>query len=122
MDVLRLCINLCKYVAMSEMHSEEKGVVPVFDLADRMNKALREGQVSVAEMAEYLGVHRNTLSRYLSGVGLTRRVRNLTMGGSYHTREFLRTTPKPDTLEQAWLRVGRAMTQAMRTHEIQQRR
>ena len=44
--------------------------------------------------------------------GLTRRVRNLTMGGSYHTREFLRTTPKPDTLEQAWLRVGRAMTQA----------
>lgn len=71
--VLHLCINLCNYVLMSEMHSEEKGIVPVFDLADRMNKALREGQVSVAEMAEYLGVHRNTLGRYLSGASTPKR-------------------------------------------------
>ena len=55
------------------MHSEEKGVVPVFDLADRMSKALREGRVSVAEMAEYLGVHRNTLGRYLSGASAPKR-------------------------------------------------
>jgi transcriptional regulator with XRE-family HTH domain len=43
-------------------------VVPEWDLADRMRKALRESGVSVGEMAEYLGVYRSTLSKWLGGV------------------------------------------------------
>ena len=41
--------------------------VPAFDLADRMRKALRESDVSVQEMAEYLEVGRNTVSRWING-------------------------------------------------------
>lgn len=40
---------------------------PKFDEADRLRKALREANVSVNEMAEYLGVSRNTVSRWING-------------------------------------------------------
>ena len=40
---------------------------PSFDEADRLRKALRESGVSVQEMAEYLGVSRNTVSRWING-------------------------------------------------------
>lgn len=40
---------------------------PAWDLADRLRKALRHGDVGVGEMAEYLGVERNTVSRYING-------------------------------------------------------
>lgn len=40
---------------------------PRFDLADRMRKALRESGVSALEMADYLGVSRNTVSNWING-------------------------------------------------------
>jgi DNA-binding XRE family transcriptional regulator len=41
--------------------------VPSFDLADRLRKALREADVSVQEMADYLEVSRNTVGRWING-------------------------------------------------------
>lgn len=43
------------------------GVVPEFDRADRMRKALRVAGISVQEIAEYLGVARNTVSTWING-------------------------------------------------------
>jgi len=41
--------------------------VPQWDIADRMRKALREADVGVQEMADYLGVARNTVSTWING-------------------------------------------------------
>lgn len=41
--------------------------VPAWDLTDRLHKALRVADLDVKEMATVLGVHRNTVSNYLSG-------------------------------------------------------
>jgi transcriptional regulator with XRE-family HTH domain len=41
--------------------------VPEFDEADRMRKALRVAHVPVNDMADYLGVSRNTVSRWING-------------------------------------------------------
>ena len=41
--------------------------VPEWDLADRMRKALRESDIGVQEMADYLGVARNTVSTWING-------------------------------------------------------
>jgi transcriptional regulator with XRE-family HTH domain len=41
--------------------------VPEFDLADRMRKALRTSGVGVQEIADYLGVARNTVSTWING-------------------------------------------------------
>ena len=41
--------------------------VPKWDLPDRLRKALREEGVSVAEMAAYLDLSRETVSRYVNG-------------------------------------------------------
>lgn len=38
-----------------------------FDRADRMRRALRISGVSVQEMADYLGVRRNTVSTWING-------------------------------------------------------
>ena len=43
------------------------GNVPTWDVADRLSKALRESGVGVGEMADYLGVSRNTVGNYPSG-------------------------------------------------------
>jgi hypothetical protein len=40
-----------------------------WDTADRLRKALRVAGVSVGEMADYLGVNRNTVGRYINGHG-----------------------------------------------------
>lgn len=40
-----------------------------FDLADRMRKSLRYAGIGVGDMADYLGVGRNTAGRYINGVG-----------------------------------------------------
>lgn len=47
--------------------STEHLPVPEWDLADRLGKALRVAGMSVAEMAIYLGVHRNTVSAWING-------------------------------------------------------
>jgi len=46
--------------------TEQPGVqaVPEFHMGDRLAKALDVANVSVAEMAEYLGVSRNTIGNY----------------------------------------------------------
>ncbi len=40
---------------------------PKWDVADRMRKALRHADVGVQEMADYLGVARNTVSTWING-------------------------------------------------------
>jgi transcriptional regulator with XRE-family HTH domain len=42
-------------------------LVPEWDVADRMRKALRISGVGVQEMADYLGVARNTVSTWING-------------------------------------------------------
>src|SRR5260221_536610 len=41
--------------------------LPIWDLADRLSKSLRETNISVAEMAEHLDVSPRTISNWLSG-------------------------------------------------------
>lgn len=41
--------------------------IPTWDTADRMKKALREADLGVQEIAEYLGVSRNTVSTWING-------------------------------------------------------
>ena len=45
----------------------EPGQIPEFDMGDRLKKAIEVSDLSVAAMAEYVGVTRETLSRYLNG-------------------------------------------------------
>lgn len=42
-------------------------LVPEWDTADRMRKALREADIGVQEIADYLGVSRNTVSTWING-------------------------------------------------------
>ena len=44
-----------------------EGLVPQWDLPDRMGKSLRTANVGVQEIADYLDVHRNTVSGWLHG-------------------------------------------------------
>ena len=44
-----------------------------FDLSDRMRKSLDVSGMSVQAMADYLGVNRNTVSRWISGHIMPRR-------------------------------------------------
>lgn len=53
--------------AMSTTQATPGVAVPEFDLADRMRKALRASGVGVQEMADYLGVARNTVSTWING-------------------------------------------------------
>jgi transcriptional regulator with XRE-family HTH domain len=41
--------------------------VPAWDVADRMRKGLREADLSIQEIADYLGVARNTVSTWING-------------------------------------------------------
>lgn len=41
--------------------------VPVWDMADRLRKALRVANLSTGQMAEYLGMTPGTVSRYVNG-------------------------------------------------------
>jgi transcriptional regulator with XRE-family HTH domain len=41
--------------------------VPEWDIADRMRKALRTADLGVAEMANYLGVSRGSVSNWING-------------------------------------------------------
>jgi transcriptional regulator with XRE-family HTH domain len=45
----------------------EPGMIPQFERHDRMGKALKVAGVSSSDMADYVGVARETMSRYLSG-------------------------------------------------------
>lgn len=50
------------------MSTSTEGIpVPSWDLADRLRKCLRESDMSVQEMADYLEVSRNTVSAWING-------------------------------------------------------
>lgn len=51
-------------VPMTQM--PDPGEIPVFDKADRLAKALQHAHVSIQEMADELGVSRNTVGNYLA--------------------------------------------------------
>ena len=51
---------------MTEEPAARPGV-PDWDLADRMRKALRHADIGVAEMADYLGVSRTSVSNWING-------------------------------------------------------
>lgn len=48
------------------MTQQPMSSVPTWTLGDRLGKALHHAGVSVAEMAEYLGVSRNTVGNYVN--------------------------------------------------------
>lgn len=50
---------------MTEMPTEQH--IPVWDMADRLKKSLRDINLGVQEMADYLGVSRNTVTNWTSG-------------------------------------------------------
>lgn len=43
------------------------GTIPEWDLADRLRKSLREADIGVQEMADYIEVGRNTVSNWING-------------------------------------------------------
>jgi transcriptional regulator with XRE-family HTH domain len=45
----------------------DTGVIPEWDLADRMRKSLRESGGGVQEMADYLDVSRTAVSSWING-------------------------------------------------------
>ena len=50
---------------MSKQSTTER--IPEWDTADRMRKALRDQGMSVNDMADYLDVRRETISKWLTG-------------------------------------------------------
>jgi transcriptional regulator with XRE-family HTH domain len=42
-------------------------LIPEWDVADRMRKALRVADISVQEIADYLGVSRNSAGSWING-------------------------------------------------------
>lgn len=62
---LDACTNLCKYSHMSEHLAET--TIPRWDLADRLRKALREADMSVQDMADFLEISRNTVGSWING-------------------------------------------------------
>jgi transcriptional regulator with XRE-family HTH domain len=56
--------SLCNDQWMTE---QQPSGAPTWDVADRMRKGLREANVGVQEMADYLGVARSTLGNWIGG-------------------------------------------------------
>ncbi len=68
-----------------------------FDLADRMRKALRVADMGVGEMAEYLGVSRNTVGNWINGHATpSRQTRMLWAMRTSVPLEWLETGNDPD--------------------------
>lgn len=55
-------------------NAPDGGRVPHFEMRHRLALALEHADLSVNDIAEELGVHRNTIGRYLSGKHLPRAV------------------------------------------------
>lgn len=65
--------NLCMIGGMSIADSTDIARRLAFGLSDRLNKALTVADVSSQEMADYLGVSRNTISNYINGRTLAKK-------------------------------------------------
>lgn len=63
--VVARVMPLCESCGMTI--STDYTPVPEWDMADRLAKSLRVSRLSSMEMAEYLEVHRNTISAWLHG-------------------------------------------------------
>jgi transcriptional regulator with XRE-family HTH domain len=69
------CVAFCELLTPARCLAHTRGmseqpntpVIPEFDLADRMRKALRHAEVSSQGMSEYLEVSRHTVSNWLNG-------------------------------------------------------
>lgn len=57
----------------TQQRSERVPVIPEFDLSDYLTKALRQSGLGVSEMAEQLGVTRETVGRWINGRGEPKR-------------------------------------------------
>ena len=68
-----------------------------FDLADRMRRALRISEVTVQDIADYLGVARNTVSTWINGHIVP-------------SRQTLRLWAMKTGVPFAWLETGQAVT------------
>src|SRR5687768_1609876 len=66
-SVLAFTPGLCNARRMTQMTSDPGVRVPSWDLADRMRKSLREADLGVQAMADYLDVARNTVSTWING-------------------------------------------------------
>lgn len=64
-ELLRGIHSLCKPMCMTEQPSG--GVVPEWDVTDRLRKALKHAELGPGDMAAELGVSRNTVTNYLNG-------------------------------------------------------
>jgi DNA-binding XRE family transcriptional regulator len=53
--------------AVPPASTTEGGGIPEWDLADRMKKALRHSGVGAQEMADYLGVSRQSVGNWING-------------------------------------------------------
>jgi transcriptional regulator with XRE-family HTH domain len=62
-----MSIALCNTRRMSSVQAQPIPGAPQWDQADKMRKALRHADVSVQEIADYLGVARNTVSTWING-------------------------------------------------------
>lgn len=55
---------------MSSMEPQPPALhIPEWNVGDRLRKALRDVGISTAEMGEYLGITRETVSRYMNSDG-----------------------------------------------------
>jgi transcriptional regulator with XRE-family HTH domain len=64
---------LVHYVDMTTAQLRPVGRIPEWDLHDRLGKALRDSGLGVSEIAEQLGVGRETVGRWLNGRGVPKR-------------------------------------------------
>ena len=71
-----------------------------WDMADRMRKALRAADLPVQEVADYMGVSRNTISAWINGRATPRksmlRLFALRVGASYKWLETGEAPSSPD--------------------------
>jgi transcriptional regulator with XRE-family HTH domain len=58
---------MCDALRMTSLTPDTSPRVPTWDLADRMRKSLREADLGVQEMADYLDVARGTVGTWING-------------------------------------------------------
>lgn len=64
--MLHRVLSVCNALCMT-MQPGGAGTVPEWTIGDRMRKSLHHSDVGVQEMADYLGVARNTVSNWING-------------------------------------------------------
>ena len=101
------------------IHPDDARVIPEWNLADRLGKALRVSNLGVSEVADYLGVSRASVGRWVNGhtrpskatlivlsdlTGVDRRW--LMQGAADELRARRDSNPKPSGLDRGLLLVS----------------